>query len=240
MLPRKDWPLETVVQLLLGVMLAWAAGIAVLMIATASARHADHPLPQLAEIIIGALSFHGAGLVLLHRFVRNAGLTWTDAFGLNSRPRHAALTGLGVALTFLPVAYSLQWAGAELMQRFGIEPTAQKSVELLITDGSPVVRGTIALFAIGLAPVVEEVLFRGVLFATICGLGWRKSAYLGTALLFGLIHGNTAAFVPLTLFGLVLAWLYERTGNLLAPVVAHAVFNLAPFVLLALGFKPGE
>jgi membrane protease YdiL (CAAX protease family) len=239
-LSRKEWPLETVLQLLLGVMLAWAAGVAVLMIAIASARHAGHPLPQLARIIIGALAFHGAGLVLLHRFVRAAELTWTDAFGLRNQAGKAALTGLGVALTYLPIAYGLQWVSAQAMQWFGKEPTAQDSVNLLLTDGSPVVRGTIALFAIGLAPVVEEVLFRGVLFATICGLGWRKSAYLGTALLFGLIHGNTAAFLPLTLFGLVLAWLYERTGNLLAPVVAHAVFNLAPFVLLALGFKPGE
>ena len=50
-------------------------------------------------------------------------------------------------------------------------------------------------------------------------------ALWGSAVFFGLIHVNAAAFLPLTLFGLVLAWLYERTGNLLASITAHALFN---------------
>ena len=50
---------------------------------------------------------------------------------------------------------------------------------------------------------------------------------LATALLFGLVHwGHGAAPVALSLFGLVLGYLYQRTGRLLPVVVLHATFNL--------------
>jgi hypothetical protein len=52
------------------------------------------------------------------------------------------------------------------------------------------------------------------------------------------MHGNMAAFVPLTVFGWLLAWLYVRTGNLAAPILAHSFFNLTPFILMALGLEP--
>jgi uncharacterized protein len=54
----------------------------------------------------------------------------------------------------------------------------------------------------------------------------------GSALLFGAIHATGAIFVPLTLFALALAWLYDKTDNLLAPIAAHSSFNAVNLVLL--------
>jgi membrane protease YdiL (CAAX protease family) len=68
-------------------------------------------------------------------------------------------------------------------------------------------------------------------------LGFPRLGRYGTALLFGIMHGNLAAVIPLAFVGWVLAMLYERSGNILAPIVAHVVFNLAPFVLLGLGVE---
>jgi membrane protease YdiL (CAAX protease family) len=50
--------------------------------------------------------------------------------------------------------------------------------------------------------------------------------------LFGVIHFNLSSLVPLTVLALILIWLYEYTGNLLAPIAAHCVFNGANFVAL--------
>ncbi|HRI49459.1 MAG TPA: protein kinase, partial [Pseudomonadota bacterium] len=93
----------------------------------------------------------------------------------------------------------------------------------------------VAVFALGLAPVVEEALFRGILFPALRDAGWIRTAYLVASLGFGLVHGNLAALLPLSAFGGFLAWLYVRTGNLLAPIAAHLLFNLVPFVLLVSG-----
>lgn len=218
----------------MGILLTWAAGTAVLMVLSTQARQTGKTLPGLEEVIIGGLAFHGAGLLLVNRFLKRQQLSPAGAFGFGLAPRRAVLIGTAAGLGFLPVAYGVQWACTELLLKLGWEVPAQKTVELLLTDGSWTVRTAIAILAIAIAPVVEEALFRGVLFTTFRDLGWPRAAFWGTSVLFGLIHANAAAFVPLTLFGLLLAWLYEFTGNLKAPVAAHAVFNIAPFVLLAM------
>ncbi len=239
-LPRKDWPPDLVFLLLTRILMAFAAAIAVLSLVSASAGKSGASVPALVNVVVGGLAFHGTGWVLIHFFVRRTTKSWNCAFGFGIERTKAVLSGLALALVFLPLAYGLQMLCASALRQFGVDASAQKSVELLLTDGTLLTRGTIALLAVGLAPVVEEALFRGILFPLLRDLGWRVGAFAGTALLFGAIHGNAAAFLPLTLFGAALAWLYERTGNLLAPMVAHAVFNLAPFVLLSLGIRFGN
>jgi hypothetical protein len=68
----------------------------------------------------------------------------------------------------------------------------------------------------------EEVLFRGLI-----------QSWLGfwlTSLLFGLIHALTPAYFVLgTLFGMAFGWLALATGNLLAPICAHAVYDAVAF-----------
>ena len=64
--------------------------------------------------------------------------------------------------------------------------------------------------------------------------GFPRLALWGTALFFALIHFNLATFLPLLLLALVLTWLYEKTGNLLAPIAAHAAFNALQFAIFYL------
>ena len=90
--------------------------------------------------------------------------------------------------------------------------------------------------AVVLAPIAEEAIFRGVLYPAFRNRGHRWIGLWVTALLFGAIHVNLAAFVPLTFLALVFTWLYERTGNqspsilymtLTARAVNHAAGELA-------------
>ena len=50
-------------------------------------------------------------------------------------------------------------------------------------------------------------------------------------MLFAAVHIHAATFVPLFVFGLILAWIYERTDTLLAPILTHSIFNTINFVL---------
>ncbi|MGZ8563692.1 MAG: CPBP family intramembrane glutamic endopeptidase, partial [Candidatus Limnocylindria bacterium] len=76
-----------------------------------------------------------------------------------------------------------------------------------------------------LAPIAEEVFFRGVVFNALLRERGPRTAYLGSAALFAVIHLSIVALLPIFLLGLALAWVYHRTGNLLAPIVMHAVVN---------------
>ena len=235
-LPRKDWPTELVFLLFFRLLLGVAVAVSLLMVL---GKTLGGKMPPVLELFLGGLAFHGTGLAVIQLFLRGARRDWGSAFGFATQPGAAVRLGLGVALVVLPVTYGLQAGCAWLLERVGVVATTQRSVEMLVNDPSLLSRGLIATFAVGLAPVVEETLFRGLLFPTVRDLGWPRAALWGQAVLFGAIHANAAAFLPLTLFGATLAWLYVRTGNLLAPIAAHAVFNLAPFVLLAAGVEFG-
>ena len=82
------------------------------------------------------------------------------------------------------------------------------------------------LLALAVLPaVLEEALFRGVVLQTLLDSGSRFGAWLLTTLFFSLLHGNLAALPAHLLFGGALTLAEMRTGNLLVPMVMHAVYN---------------
>lgn len=85
-----------------------------------------------------------------------------------------------------------------------------------------------------LIPVGEEVLFRGILQTSVQRLfpvrhgsfGHRWAAIILVGTIFGLFHVNTPQYIPaLIAFGLLLGYLYERTGSLIVPILVHMLFN---------------
>jgi membrane protease YdiL (CAAX protease family) len=75
-------------------------------------------------------------------------------------------------------------------------------------------------------PMTEELIFRGLCFAALRDrLSFLPSAFLSAAL-FGIYHGNLPQGVYAFIIGLAVAWLYEVTQTLLAPVILHIVANL--------------
>ena len=75
------------------------------------------------------------------------------------------------------------------------------------------------------APIVEEILFRGLLFGALAPrLGVLGSALI-TALLFGAIHGDPVLFPTLAALGFVTALAYAATGNLWTAITLHALNN---------------
>ena len=181
------------------------------------------------RVALSALCFQGALLMMLPRFLHEHAETWRNAFGLPSRPAMAMLLGGLVACAFLPFGELLQRGSMETISRFGVQPESQAAVEALKTSSAWLDRVALAVVAVILAPIAEEILFRGVLYPAIKRGGFPWLAFWGTSLLFALIHVNLITFVPLLLFSLLLTLLYERTGNLLAPMTAHAMFNLLNF-----------
>jgi hypothetical protein len=74
-------------------------------------------------------------------------------------------------------------------------------------------------------PAVEETLFRGILYRGLRREWAAAPAALASALVFAVGHLSVTRVVPYLLLGLLFAYLYERSGSLVAPWTAHAVFN---------------
>lgn len=83
------------------------------------------------------------------------------------------------------------------------------------------------------AGVGEELLFRGLIQGGLSGWTGEAAALVAASLLFGLAHPITQTYVVLAaLIGLYLGGLWLVTGNLLAPIVAHAAYDFCALVLL--------
>jgi membrane protease YdiL (CAAX protease family) len=98
--------------------------------------------------------------------------------------------------------------------------------EDLIWGGAAVVTVSLVEYVL-FAPLFEELVFRGLLFATLRRrFGFGLSATLSAAI-FALAHGyGLLGFASVIFSGLLWAWVYEKTGSLLPGMAAHALNNL--------------
>ncbi|MBU0601072.1 MAG: CPBP family intramembrane metalloprotease [Gammaproteobacteria bacterium] len=102
--------------------------------------------------------------------------------------------------------------------------------------------GGIAMFVMVcvLAPVVEEMLFRGVILRSFLHQYPRGFAIAASSVLFGLAHMNVYQFTVALVLGVSAGWLYERTRSLWPCIVLHAAYNSASFWTSLLATGPGH
>ena len=81
------------------------------------------------------------------------------------------------------------------------------------------------------SPVVEELVFRGIAYNVLKRYIAEKMAMIGAALLFGAMHGNVVQMIYGTLMGMVLAFVYQKYQNLLAPILLHGAANVSVYAL---------
>ena len=84
----------------------------------------------------------------------------------------------------------------------------------------------VILIAVVAAPLIEEILFRGIVFRSIRKVipGWIP--IILSAAMFGAYHMNMVQAVYATFMGIVAAIIYEKTNNLMYPILVHAANNL--------------
>jgi membrane protease YdiL (CAAX protease family) len=187
--------------------------------------------PGFMQFVLGTVVVQIIAVVLLHFFLKYHGMSWKDFLGARGRRAlTAVLFAIGVALIATPLAWGANHLSAKAIQRFQEKPEQQIVIKVLESARDPAQRAVFALAAIVLAPIVEESFFRGILYPLLKFNGYPRMALWGTSLLFAAIHGNLMTFIPLFFLALVLVLLYELTDALLAPIVAHALFNTVNFV----------
>ena len=101
-----------------------------------------------------------------------------------------------------------------------------------MAEGNP---AALTIGAVVLVPPAEELLYRGLLFRTLAGKN-RAAAYLVSVLCFSAVHvlGYVGAYPPAVLLlcfvqyfipSVLLAWAYDKSGNLFSPILMHAAIN---------------
>ena len=129
--------------------------------------------------------------------------------------------------------------GAAIVQKFAFHIEGQQqAVQLFGTTHDRTLISGLIITAVFIAPVVEEIIFRGFVFNAFLRYVPVALAAAASGIIFGLAHFDLTAFFPLACGGFVLAVVYYRTGSLTSSMLTHGIFNAVNVVLvLATGGK---
>jgi membrane protease YdiL (CAAX protease family) len=189
-------------------------------------------IPALATVMLAVYAAQSAAaLVYVHR---SAAVPRAD------RPAsgRAALLGLAAIALAWPLVTLTGTAAATMIERLGgppAEPVAHETLRLLHESALDAWFFLVVLLVVVVAPILEEVIYRGLIQDALRRRGLRPWAAIAVAsVVFALMHlGSAAPHAVAAIFVLSLAfgWARERTGGLVAPITMHAAFNLLNIVL---------
>lgn len=191
------------------------------------------------EILVTSMFFQFAIMGIACAFMTRR-IHQADWLGLRWREWWLAFLIAPATVFFMWISMALLqasgWNGW-LEQSLGIE-SLQESVKLLQQAKDPVVVALMAIAAVVVAPIAEEVVFRGYLYPAAKHFCGPVGGILFSSLVFAAAHGNVVAIAPLFLLAVLLCLIYEFTGSIWANISVHFLFNAAT-VTIQLLFRYG-
>lgn len=209
--------------------LARGGALGVLVLGALYVYSALSPELPVTRLMLGTatnLSFVPVLILAQRRLLRPAGLGFPEGFGLIP----VAGGGRGLAFAFLAL-FGLGQLGEVVMdvigRRLGLSAHWTEWFDADLVWGTPAAVGLTIVDTVLLTPVFEEIVFRGLLFATLRRRFGPGSAAVLSAAIFAVAHGyGVLGFAAVFWSGLLWAWAYERTGSLLPSIASHATDNL--------------
>ncbi len=184
---------------------------------------------RLVALPLSVAATLGLGQLLGMKMRESLGLTWPN---LRLYAWRGLLMGMGIAPFLL---------GVNMLVR-EVFPTQNKHPAFqLMESGTWGAFASVIATAVFLAPVAEEILYRGVILLGVSGVAGNRWGLAVSSILFGAAHYSVWPDpIPLALLGLILGLCFKRTGTLWMPIFAHAGFNglMLALSLLAMPSAP--
>ncbi len=184
-------------------------------------------LPTLSGMISGAVIYLLAALLLVVFTALHARTPVCALFHSTQTSLAAAVKkGIVYGVAAIPPTMMITVGTNELIARAGYMPQSQPVIQWLTDPQTPfAARVTIFVSAVIIAPLAEELIFRGILFpAVLRRKSWMFAAML-TGCIFSLIHFHPPSFLSIFVLSLFFSGGYSMTGSLVTPIVMHMVFN---------------
>lgn len=190
------------------------------------ADYAEQEGSEKVLLILQSLLFHWTGFLLVVTSLYRRRLTWLAGFGLASRGAVVhAVWGVLILLGVMPLVLGYNIVAHMVMEWMGHTPEVQDVTRIITETSGPAAKLYLALLALVIAPVVEEILFRGVLLPAFTRAAGVKPAIVAVSLLFAMVHGHWPSFVPLFMLSVALCLAYIYRGSLVVSMAMHACFN---------------
>lgn len=144
----------------------------------------------------------------------------------------AILVGLKWLLFTYPAMIAIGLGWEALLLLLGYEQIDQEPVKMLLEGGTPFEKIFLYATIVLIAPICEEVVFRGSIFRFLHRQIPLYGALGISAGLFALMHVNLFSFMPLVVVGAGLALAYRESGSILSSMTFHATFNSIQLLLI--------
>ena len=186
-------------------------------------------------VIFQTLFFHLPVLGLLGLLFHIAGIQGRELFGLYGKKAPALL---GLSAIYYLAALPLLWLCSALYQillhELGSDFYLQDVAQILTAPATWPVRTALFFIVIIVAPVFEEVVFRGILLPFMVRRAGFWPGIVLISVFFGGLHLHLPSFLPLFLLSVIFSLVYARTQSLLVPIGMHVCFNAVTVILLLL------
>ncbi|MFH0801619.1 MAG: type II CAAX endopeptidase family protein [bacterium] len=195
--------------------------------------------PDLSSIPLLVVVFtlnYAVALLFIFALFRQKFPGFLASLGLQGlRLKAAALAGFGGFLGALPLVTIAAVLSRLLFK--GVNFSSNPVIPLIAGRMNFWDQALLFLLVACLAPLFEEILFRGLIYGVLRKTLKPWPAILLVSFLFSFLHVDPAGLLPIFVLGVLLAWLYERTGSLLSSVVLHALWNGLVFFLAGTFFR---
>jgi membrane protease YdiL (CAAX protease family) len=203
------------------------------LLATAALLLVFTQLPESARVIY-AIPIQAVFNITLVGFIA----LWIRTVRHNSFTEYVHLFRTRVFSTRSLIILGIGLAVAVLIISTRLPSTSDTPLERLLTSTSAVV--LFAIFGVAVAPLLEELIFRGFLFKVLWEIGGTKLAIPGSAALFAAPHslqlaGNWGAVVLIFVVGCILAAVRQRSNSVIPSFIVHTSYNATIFALFAIG-----
>jgi membrane protease YdiL (CAAX protease family) len=140
-------------------------------------------------------------------------------------------TGAWLYLAIVPPLTLVGLLNIGLLYTLGVEAAPQDTVLAFTSPATSWIdRFWLTLTAVVLAPLFEELLFRGVIFSALLKISSPWPAIVVQALVFALLHLHGPALLPLFTLAVTLSLAYVMTRSLWTPIIIHAMFNAVALI----------
>jgi len=193
-------------------------------------------LPSIPLLVVIFALNYAAALLFIFALFRQKISGFFASLGLQGlRLKAAALAGFGGFIGALPLVTIAAILSSLIFK--GINFSSNPVIPLIAGRMNFLDQALLFILVACLAPLFEEILFRGLIYGVLRKTLKPWPAILLVSFLFSFLHVNPAGLLPIFALGVLLAWLYERTGSLFSSVVLHALWNGLVFFLAGTFFR---